>query len=94
MRISVKYGLSFREEVGVREETYETEQDCATVVEVLGLIARRHSAMSKFVDLGSDETQRRHLVVAVNSKLARLSDPIGDGDRVSLLLPVIGGSRE
>jgi len=50
--------------------------------------------MSKFVDASGDEAPRRHLVVAVNSRLAKLSDEIHNGDKVSLLLPVIGGSLE
>jgi len=61
---------------------------------VLDVIAHRHSSMGKFVDSTSEEAQRRHMVVAVNSRLARLSDWVHDGDNVSLLLPVIGGSKK
>jgi molybdopterin converting factor small subunit len=32
--------------------------------------------------------------VAVNARLAKLSDHVHDGDRVSILLPVAGGSEE
>ncbi len=94
MRITVTYASPFHENLGLREETCETEQDSATVTEVLKLIVDRHSSMSKFVDTSSDEAQRRHLVVAVNSRLAKLSDRVHDGDRVSLLLPVSGGSEQ
>jgi len=91
LRISVKYAVPFRENVGVSEETYELQQVSATVREVLELIARRHASMAKLVDTGSEEAQRRRLVVAVNSSLARLTDDLHDGDKLSLLLPVIGG---
>lgn len=94
MKITVNYGLPFREIVGGKEETYDMEQDGATVAVVLELIVCRHSSMSKFVHTSSDEAQRRHLVVAVNSRLARLSDSVHDGDRIGLLLPVIGGSED
>ena len=92
MKITVNYGLPFRDNVGVKEEIYEIEQDSATVARVLELIVQRHSTMSRFVDASSDEAQRRHLVVAVNSRVARLHDDVHHGDKVSLLLPVIGGS--
>jgi molybdopterin converting factor small subunit len=91
LRITVKYTVPFREEAGVREETYEIDQESITIARVLDLIVGRHSLMSKFVDSSSEEAQRRRLVVAVNSRLARLSDEVHDGDSISLLLPVIGG---
>jgi len=94
LQITVKYAMPFRESAGVREETYETAQNSTNVAGVLDLIVRRHSSMNKFVDITSEEAQRRHLVVAINSRLARLSDLVHDGDTVSLLLPVIGGSEE
>ena len=94
MRITVAYASPFRENLGVREETYETERDSATVKEVLDLIVDRHSSMGKYADTSSDEAQRRHLVVAVNARLAKLSDHVHDGDRVSILLPVVGGLEE
>ena len=76
------------------EEIYETEKDSATVREVLELIVARHPSMSRFVDISGDEAQRRHLVVAVNSQLARLSDRVHDGDGVRVLLPASGGSEQ
>jgi molybdopterin converting factor small subunit len=94
LRITVKYTLPFRDETGVKEETYETDQDAITVAGVLDMIVRRHSSIGKFVDAASDEAQRRQLVIAINSRLARLSDQVHDGDNVSLLLPVMGGSEE
>jgi len=92
LRITVIYTLPFREYTGVKEETYEIGGDFSTVKEVLSLIVRRHSSIGEFVDASSEEAQRHRLVVALNSRLAKLSDRIHDGDRVSLLLPVIGGS--
>ena len=94
LNITVKYSLPFREDVGVREETYEIGQNPANVASVLNMIVRRHSCIGKFVDAASDEAQRRQMVVAVNSRLARLSDEVHDGDSVSLLLPVTGGSKK
>ena len=94
MRIIIKYSTPFREDTHVSEEAYEIDQESTTVVRVLDLIASRHSSMSKFMDNTSEEAQRHHLVVAVNSRLARLSDAVHDGDSVSLLLPVMGGCRE
>jgi len=94
LRIIITYASPFRESLGTREETYETERDSVAVKEVLDLMVDRHSSMGKFVDTSSDEAQRRHLVVAVNTKLAKLSDHVHDGDRVSILLPVAGGSQE
>jgi molybdopterin converting factor small subunit len=93
LNVTVKYSLPFREEVGAREETYEIGPDQANIASVLSMIVRRHSCMGKFVDAVSDEAQRRQMVVAVNSKLARLSDEVHDGDSVSLLLPVTGGCK-
>jgi molybdopterin converting factor small subunit len=78
----------------VSEEAYEMDQESTTVARVLDLVASRHSSMSKFIDVNSEEAQRHHLVVAVNSRLARLSDAVHDGDSLSLLLPVMGGCRE
>jgi molybdopterin converting factor small subunit len=94
LRITVKYSTPFREDTGVSEEAYKIEQESVTVERVLDLIAGRHSSMSKFIDNTSEEAQRHHLVVAVNSRLARLSDSIHDGDSMSLLLPVMGGCKE
>jgi len=94
LRITVIYTLPFREYAGVKEEAYEIGGDSSTVKEVLNLIVRKHSSIGKFVDVSSEEAQRRQLVVAVNSRLAKLSDSIHDGDRLSLLLPVIGGSEQ
>lgn len=93
MKVTVTYALPFRENLGVREEIYETKRDSATVKEVLELIVERHSSMSESVDASSDEALRRHLVVSVNSKLAKLSEHVREGDMVSLLLPVSGGSQ-
>jgi molybdopterin converting factor small subunit len=93
LRIIIKYSVPFREDAGVREEAYEVDQESITVAGVLDLIVGRHSSMSKFVDSTSEEAQRHRLIVAVNSKLARLTDVVHDGDNVSLLLPVIGGYR-
>ena len=93
MRITVKYSTPFRQDAGVREETYEIDQESITVARVLDLIVERHSSMRKSFDTASDEAQRHHLVVAVNSGLARLSDTVRDSDGVSLLLPVVGGHR-
>jgi molybdopterin converting factor small subunit len=92
LQITVKYSLPFREEVGVREETFEIDGNPVNVASVLSMIVRRHACISKFVDTVSDEAQRRQMAVAVNSKLARLADEVHDGDSVSLLLPVMGGS--
>ena len=86
--------MPFRDDAGVREETYEIDQESTTVARVLDIIVGRHSAMSKFVDSTSDEALRHHLVVAVNTRLARLSDEVHDGDSISLLLPVIGGHNQ
>ena len=94
MRITVKYSTPFREDTGVSEEAYEIDQESTTVVRILDLIASRHSSMSKFMDSTSEEAQRRQIVVAVNSRLARLSDAVHDGDSMSLLLPVMGGCKE
>ena len=47
--------------------------------------------MDRFVDTATDEAHRRHMVVALNSQLAKLSDPIREGDNIAILLPVIGG---
>ena len=94
MRITVKYGLPFREHVGAREEVLEIEKNSPTVAEALQMIVRRHSVMKEYVDAKGDEAQRRHLTVAVNRQLARLSDILHDGDSVSLLLPVTGGCAE
>jgi molybdopterin converting factor small subunit len=94
MKIAVKYGFSFRENVGVSQETLEVEEGPITVAQALDLIIRRHPVMGEFVDASSDEAQRRHLVVSVNSKLARLADLLNDGDNISLLLPVSGGHGE
>jgi len=94
MKITVKYGLSFRENVGLNEETFEVEHGSSTVAEALQMIAQRHPIMSKFVDASSDEAQRRNLAIALNGQLARLSDKLHDGDTVSLLLPVSGGCKE
>jgi molybdopterin converting factor small subunit len=93
LQITVKYSVPFREEVGVREETYELGQNSTNVASVLSMIVRRHSCIGKFVDTTDDEAQRRQMAVAVNSKLARLTDEVHDGDSVSLLLPVMGGSK-
>ena len=94
MNITVKYTPPFREEVGAREETYEIGQNPANVASVLNMIVRRHSCMRKFVDAVSDEAQRRQMAVVLNSKLARLSDEVHEGDSVSLLLPVMGGAKK
>jgi len=94
LRITVKYTVPFRDDVGVREEMYEIDQESTTVARMLDLIVARHSTMSKFADSTSDEAQRHHLVVAVNSRVARLSDEVHDGDSISLLLPVIGGHNQ
>jgi len=94
LRITVKYAMPFRENAGVKEETYELDQISTTVAGVLDVIVQRHSSMGKFVDSTSEEAQRNHMVVAVNSRLVTLSDGVHDGDNVSLLLPVIGGSKK
>ena len=94
MKIAVKYSIPFREDAGVREESYEVDRESITVAEVLDLVVGRHTSMSKFVDKTSEEAQRHQLVIVVNSRLARLSDEIYDGDSVSVMLPVIGGCRK
>jgi molybdopterin converting factor small subunit len=91
LKIAVKYSIPFREDAGVREETYEVDRESITIAEVLDLVVGRHSSMSKFVDKTSEEAQRHQLVIAVNSRVVRLCDEIYDGDSVSVLLPVIGG---
>ena len=93
MRVIITYALPFRDDLGVKEETYDLERDSVTVAEVLDMIARKHPSMRRFVDASSDEVQRRHLAVAVNSRMGKLSDHVRDGDRIGLLLPVIGGSE-
>jgi molybdopterin converting factor small subunit len=94
LNVTVKYSIPFREEAGTREETYEIDPNPANIASVLSMIVRRHSCIGKYVDAVSDEAQRRQMVIALNSKLARLSDEVHDGDSVSLLLPVAGGSKE
>ena len=93
LQIIVKYSPPFREEVGVREETYEIGENPVNVASVLTMIVRRHSCLDEYVDTTNDEALRHQMVVAVNSKLARLSDEVHDGDSVSLLLPVMGGLK-
>ncbi len=92
MKITVIYTIPFREAAGVKEEPLEIEGDSQTVKQVLSMIVERHPSMSKFMESKPEETRKRQLVVAVNSRLAKFSDAVHDGDRVSLLLPVIGGS--
>jgi len=94
LNITVKFSPPFCQDVGVREETYEIGQNPANVASVLNMIVRRHSCMGKFVDAVSDEAQRHQMVVVLNSRLARLSDEVHDGDSVSLLLPVMGGAKK
>jgi molybdopterin converting factor small subunit len=94
LNITVKYSLPFREDVGVREETYEIGPNPTSVASVLNMIVRRHSCIGEYVDTVSDEAQRRQMVIALNSRLARLSDEVHDGDSVGLLLPVAGGFKE
>jgi molybdopterin converting factor small subunit len=91
LRIVVKYSTPFRDETGVKEETYEIDHESITLAEVLDLMISKHHSMSRFIDKSSEEAQRRQLSVAVNSRLARLSDGVYDGDNVRILLPVIGG---
>jgi molybdopterin converting factor small subunit len=93
LQIIVKYSPPFREDVGIREETLEIGENPVNVASVLSMIVHKHSCMSRFVDTVDDEALRHQMVVAVNSKLARLSDEVHDGDSVSLLLPVMGGSK-
>jgi len=38
LKIAVSYALPFRESVGIKEETYEVNQDSATVARMLELI--------------------------------------------------------
>ena len=91
MKVTVTYAPSLEEEVGTKEETYEMDRESIPVGGILELIAHRHETMKKFVDLNSGEAQRRRLVVAVNSRLATLTEDVHNGDKVSLLLPVLGG---
>jgi molybdopterin converting factor small subunit len=91
LRIVVEYSRPFCAEAGVKEETYEIDQESITLAGVLDLIASRHPSLSRFMDKSSEEAQRRQLSVAIDSRLVRLSDGVYDGDTVSILLPVIGG---
>ena len=91
LRVTANYNSPFRDEVGLSRETLEIKQEEPTVADVLRLIARKHPAMDRFVDTTTEEAHRHHIVVALNSQLAKLSDPIREGDNIAILLPVIGG---
>jgi MoaD family protein len=87
----VKYFPPYREAAGARVEELALRDTHTTVKDLLMVLGERHPKLAEYLNVESEEAQRRHLMTAVDSRLARLSDVLKDGDEVKLLPPLAGG---
>ena len=77
--IQVEYFAAYREAVGCAEESVETS--AATLDALFRELEARHPNLERFAAMR----------VAVNDAMAKLEDPLTDGDRVLFFPPVAGG---
>lgn len=81
--IHVHYYAAARELAGVSDETITLGSETPTRSDVLRWIVEAHPAFARVID---------RMAIAVNDELSPVSDRLHDGDQVSVLPPVAGGS--
>lgn len=81
--IRVHYYAAARELAGVSDETVTLSSDAPTRGDVLRWIVQAHPAFSRVIE---------RMAIAVNDELSPVTDRLRDGDQVSVLPPVAGGS--
>jgi len=92
VKIVVKYFPPYSDAAGARVEYLTLEDTQTTVKDLLVTLREKHPRLAEYLSLESEESQRRHLVTAVDSQIARLTDMLKDGDEVKLLPPLAGGN--
>lgn len=91
MKLIVRYFPPFDDLTGIREEEIQLSGSSIKISDFVKFLAERHGKLTSKVALESDEVLRRNLIIAVDSKIARLSDPLRDGAVLKILPPIAGG---
>lgn len=83
--IRILYFASLREQLGLGDETLDTDTAPASVADLrTALIARGGDWAEVFAD-------QRRVLVAVNQEIVDLDHALNDGDEVGFFPPVTGG---
>jgi len=63
----------------------------ATLSALIGELARRNPAFSRYADLTTDEALMAHVMFVRGGAPLTLSSPLGEDDEIDVFLPVVGG---
>ncbi|MBI2804048.1 MAG: MoaD/ThiS family protein [Planctomycetes bacterium] len=92
MRVTVHYLAQIKRAAGCGSETVETNVGCS-LRGFLKLLADQHDPTFRTMLLDDAEEPRRSLLFFVGEELADLSRQLTDGDEVTILAPMAGGSQ-
>ncbi|MDD9940938.1 MAG: molybdenum cofactor biosynthesis protein MoaE [Myxococcales bacterium] len=85
MEITVRYFAAARELCSCNEERIQLNGVSRTVDDLLGDLCERHPPLSPY---------RGRMRLAINAEFAQATDTVRDGDEVSVMPPVAGGSPQ
>jgi len=92
LRLQVRYYPPFDALTGVKEEEVTLQSPRITVSELLTHLAERHEKLRSYINTRDEEGFGRHMLVALDVNLVRLTDVLEDGDKVKILPPMAGGA--
>ena len=93
MRVTVHYLAQIKRSAGCATESLDSPAG-ATLREVLRILAERHGPGFRSLLLDEANEPRKSLLFFVGEEHAEVSLPLRDGDAVTILTPMSGGSSE
>ncbi|MEM2210341.1 MAG: MoaD/ThiS family protein [Nitrososphaerales archaeon] len=88
-RLLIKYYAPFDKLMGKREEELEIEGNEIKVSDFIKNLIKRGKLSN--ISMESDEALSSHLLILIDSNVAKLNDIIHDGSIVSIVPPISGG---
>ena len=90
MQVTVHYFAQLRRAAGCTVERVDVEPG-STIAALFARLGTLHGESVRALLLGSDGTPHPSLLVFVGEQPAELSQPLRDGDEVTILTPMAGG---
>lgn len=93
MKLLIRYFAPFDDLAGAKQENLTLAKMSVTINELIRMLANKYSRLKDYISTysDSDETFRRHMIVAIGTQIARLEDIVRDGDEIKILPTISGG---
>ena len=91
MKLLIRYFAPFDDLSGSKQENLTVDKASITVNELIEMLSNKYSKLKAYVSTTSDEALRRHMIVAIGTRIAHLEDAVHDGDNIKILPTISGG---